>query len=433
MKVVKIIAFLVIQALVCSVYAQSFSLDEALRASQESSPEVRKIKAAKEEAEWKKVESYSYLLPKLNASALHLADNRYMVSHVNLGGKDIVITQVSPMTNWSLRAEWLLFDWFANWDNFQAMRYGASGIVKQNDWALFQLEQNTKIQYYKTLAAEELSKVARQNVLTLEDHLKRAQRIRDSGAGTDFDVLRVEVQLSEAQSEQLNAEDNAILAKKNFFRSLGLEFAQQYLSGDIPIPNSERIKNLEKPELRSRADFQAISDLQWSAHKAHLAAFKHWLPKFSVFGQADYYNNISRGINEQDYNNSYAVGLSMTWNIFDGFGSMARSGQADARQIQASEAVRQAHLKMDYDFEFWKRRYLYSSMLYKAKVADISKAEESVRLAIKASNAGTRTNSEVLDAELDLFKARAGLVNAKANAIEAFLNLELAIGQKLEN
>ncbi|MNS75362.1 Outer membrane protein TolC precursor [compost metagenome] len=432
MKVIKIIAFSMIQALICPVLAQSFNLEEALRVSQESSPEVRKSKAAREEAEWKNIEAYSFLLPKLNASALHLADNRYMVSHVNLGGKDIVITQVSPMTNWSLRAEWMVFDWFANWDNFQAMRYGASAAVKQNDWALFQLEQNTKIQFYKTLAADELSKVARQNVMTLEDHLKRAQRIRDSGAGTDFDVLRVEVQLSEAQSEQLNAEDIAILAKKNFFRSLGLEFAEQNLSGDIPIPDSDRVKNLAKPELQTRADFQAITDLQWSAHKAHLAAFKHWLPKFSVFGQADYYNNISRGINEQDYNNSYAVGLLMTWNLFDGFGSMARSAQADERQIQASESVRQAHLKMDYDFDFWKRRYLYSSSLYKAKVADISKAAESVRLATKSFNAGTRTNSEVLDAELDLFKARAGLVNAKANAIEALLNLELAMGHKLD-
>ena len=54
--------------------------------------------------------------------------------------------------------------------------------------------------------------------------------------------------------------------------------------------------------------------------------------------------------------------------------------------------------------------------------ASMQKAEE---------RAGTRTSSETLDAELDLFRARAGVVNAQVNASEAQIRLELALGRRL--
>jgi outer membrane protein TolC len=55
-----------------------------------------------------------------------------------------------------------------------------------------------------------------------------------------------------------------------------------------------------------------------------------------------------------------------------------------------------------------------------------------VRLATLGLKAGTRTHTEVLDAELELFRARAGVIKAQADAMEAFINLELSLGEPLE-
>jgi outer membrane protein TolC len=44
---------------------------------------------------------------------------------------------------------------------------------------------------------------------------------------------------------------------------------------------------------------------------------------------------------------------------------------------------------------------------------------------------GTRTLSDVLDAELDLFRSEAGQVNSQIGAIEAVLNLEMATGRSI--
>jgi outer membrane protein TolC len=54
-----------------------------------------------------------------------------------------------------------------------------------------------------------------------------------------------------------------------------------------------------------------------------------------------------------------------------------------------------------------------------------------VRLARLSYDAGSRTNTDVLDAELDLFRTRAGVVQSQLSAAEALINLELAFGSSL--
>lgn len=432
MKSVKFLVLSLACALVQAASAAELSLTDALKVAEDNSPQIKKAEAAKDEAKWKKVEAFSIFLPKVTAGGSHLMGERFMFEDVTMPGLgSFPFTLPSPYTVWSARAEWMFFDGFANYDTYSSYNYAANAADKEADWARFQLRQDTKMKFYRALAAAQLEKVAHENVKTLQEHLDRAKAFRQSGAGTNFDVLRVEVQLNEAQSEQLNAEDNTILTKLNVLNDLGVEDQGQSLSGSLPVPDASKVTSLKKPTQIERLDYQAIQDRELSAHKAHVAAYKHWIPKFSLFGEWDYYNLESKGLTDQDFHDAYSVGISMTWNLFDGFASTARSAQADARQVQAAEATRQARLKDSYDFDFWKRRYIYSASLYKAKLADVEKAQESVRLAAQSFKAGTRTSSEVLDAELDLFRARAGVVTSQVNAAEALVNLELALGKEL--
>jgi outer membrane protein TolC len=107
---------------------------------------------------------------------------------------------------------------------------------------------------------------------------------------------------------------------------------------------------------------------------------------------------------------------------------LSRSKEVSYQAIQAEKQLDQMKLQVSYDFNFWKRRCLYSANLYAAKISDVAKAEESVRLSRDGFKAGARTSTEVLDAEFDLFRARAGVVNSQLNFGEALINLELALG-----
>ena len=90
-----------------------------------------------------------------------------------------------------------------------------------------------------------------------------------------------------------------------------------------------------------------------------------------------------------------------------------------------------ARLHARQDFDLWSRKLLYFSSVYKSKMSDIDRSKEAVRLAREGRRVGVRTNTELLDAEIDLFRSQAGAVNAQLGALEAKISLELAAGQRV--
>jgi outer membrane protein TolC len=123
--------------------------------------------------------------------------------------------------------------------------------------------------------------------------------------------------------------------------------------------------------------------------------------------------------------------MNLIWNLFDGGSSYARQEQNYYQKLQIEQGSLRKNLNSTNEVEFWKRRYLNSSVLYAAKLRSVDASKESVRIYQNALKAGTRTNSDLLDAELDLDRSEAGVVKAQVDAIEALLNLELAMGRRL--
>jgi len=244
--------------------------------------------------------------------------------------------------------------------------------------------------------------------------------------------LRVEVQANEAQSELLQADDNVAMARQKLAISMGLENDDRELQGDLPIPDSSRLKTLKIEDNQQRTDVVALEQKTEAANKLESAAAAYWVPRINLAAQYIYYNNISDDIQDtKNYRDAYNFGVFLTWNIFDGMSSIAKSKQSVYERLQAEKSLKQVRDQLPYDFNFWKRRSVYTATLYTAKKSDLEKSQESVRLAKEGFRAGTKTNTEVLDAETDLFRARAGVVNSQMNFVESQINLEMALGRKL--
>ena len=155
------------------------------------------------------------------------------------------------------------------------------------------------------------------------------------------------------------------------------------------------------------------------------------MPKVTLAGTYQQYNNRTDDVIGDGYRSAYSAAVNLNWNIFDAGVSYARDRQAVEQKVQAEKSLILARQKSVNDFEFYRRRYLYYASVYQARVGDVGKSTESVRLAKEGRRVGSRTNTDLLDAEAELFRARAGLVNAQIGAIEALINLEVATGQTL--
>jgi outer membrane protein len=415
------------------------TVDAAVQEALRDSPTIQSSEAAVSESSWHKFQMIGNgFLPKLSAGFNHFFGESYETTAINFGGSLLNFPGAYPTNILTVNASIPLFDGLANIENTQAASLQKTAAEEELDRAKFQLGQEVKLAFYQALAAAQLQDVARENVKTLEDHLKDVEIQRHGGAATKYDSLRVSVQLSEGRADQIDADDNAALARKKLTALLGLEHDDRALEGTLPIPDISHAKDLElsgTPE--DRSDIQAL-DLRAQAADKTRAAQNSWIiPSVALGGQYNYYELMNESTVDGSvsgsgtYRSAYSVALMVTWNLFDGGVALAQSRQAAYQQVQAEKKTEEARIQVPYDFSYWKKRFLSNTDHYQARKFDVERSEESVRLAKEEERAGTRTSTETLDAELDLFRSRAGVVNAQVNALEAKIRLESALGRTI--
>ena len=416
----------------------ALTLEEAQKEALERSPIYRHAQDAEKEAGWSQMEAISDgFVPHVSIKGQHFFDVNYASELVNFGGSPIVFPENYPKTTLALDAEFDVFDGFNNIHKLDSAnnRQAASKIL--DDWSLLATQEQVRLKFYQALAAQMLSDMADENVKTLTDHLRIVQDQLDNGQATKYDVLRVDVQLSEAKSDQITAHDNVVLARESLTQIMGLKNDDRALSGQLPVLDSEALVGAiaqasyqDSPQLKA-------SELQAKAAEDQSAASHNfWLPKVSLVGEYQWYDSQSVVLapfsltDTGVYQNSYFFGASASWDILDGGLSVAKANEADAKAKQARDDYEAAELQTPYDFDQWKRRLISSMALYKAKLTDIEEAKESARLATVGFKAGTRTTTDVLDAELEEYRASAGLVQAQIDSLEALINLELVTGKR---
>lgn len=410
----------------------------------EHSPAYQKAVNYEKETSWGQVEAFSEgFLPHVSISGKYFMDNQYASENVALSSVPpinyISFDENFPIANLTLDASFDLFDGFRNIHKLDAANNIHESAKLLSDWSSFQLLEQVRLAFYKAQAAKELSDMADENVKTLEDHLRIVDDQMDNGQATRYDVLRVEVQLSEAKSDQISYHDNVVLARERLSQAMGLPKDDRTLSGDMPVLNADSILGgMSKVDFENRPDLKAKDLMAKAAGDQSAAADSFWVPKVSVIGEYQWYNlqDYAFGgspVNTGTVNDSYFVGAAATWDLLDGGMSWAKSNEAHERANEANDDLNSAQLQAPYDFDFWKRTLVSKVSLYQAKLTDIDKAKESARLATLGFKAGTRTTTDVLDAELEEFRAAAGLVQAQVDALEALINLEISVGKRINH
>ena len=411
--------------------ADDLNLHMAVEEALHSSPVIKKSLSEVDKAYAKKLDSYSGFVPDFSGDASYLFAKKYVVIGLDFGGQFVVVPQILPTTQFQLNASLPIFDGLANVNRFKASSRLYDSAQSDFEWTKFVTEMQTTLLFYKSIVAKDLLNVAQQNVDTINDHYKDVKALFKAGVSTKFDVLRVEVQMNEAQSESLKSQNEYEFAKIRLAKSMGRESDTREPVGPIPSVPATLVANFDK-EKNDRKDLQAL-ELQGSS-SLHLekAANSFWYPKISLIGQVQAYNNTDNDITNWDaYRNAYNAGINLHWDFFDGMVSIAKSKAAKADYANAGATLRTASLQANEDEQIWKKQFVYFTALVDVKNTQMAEASEAVRLARESVRAGTKTNTDLLDAELDLFKSRADILNVEMGVVEALIYLEMATGQKV--
>jgi outer membrane protein TolC len=420
--------------LTTTLLAAELDLKTALQEVQSDSPGIAASESQASEAKWKEREAMGKgFMPTLKANGNYLTNKKYQFINLNLGGGPVVFPTIFPNSQFNLMAELPIFDGFASTNRYQSAQKYADAAQEQLTWKKFQTEMSVTLQFYRALAAKLLRDVAQQNQKVLSEHKREAELFRKSGISTNYDVLRVEVQASNALTDLADAEDEIIIARQKLAEILGHDNEEREVTGELPAPN-EQILSAAVSDSIGRSDIRALRLSAAARETEEKAGNRYWIPNLSLFANYNFYNNLSTGLDDWgSYRNSRQVGIMMNWNLFDGLVSYSQSKQSIERKVQAEKLLRTSELAASRDLEIWTRRYKSQCRIYQARMEDIKRSEESVRLAREGKKVGVRTDSELLDAELDLYRSKAGAVRAQLEAVESIISLQLAQGRRYFN
>jgi outer membrane protein TolC len=413
----------------------TLSLTEAISQAEEKSPDLKRLRAAAERVSWSKNEALSGYLPHLTAGYDHFFNSTYMRESIYFGGANVSFPAAFPQDNITLDASFTVFDGFESLYKYRAANLNTEAADLDLSREKFKLEETVRLAYFQALAAQKLLEVARQNVKTLQEHLANAKLTERNGYGTQFDVLRIDATLAEAFAEQQAAEDHVSTSRDSLREAMGQEKEDpRLLTGELPVLQESDVPDKISLSTADRDDVKALTKRSEAFQELAMGSKAFWYPSISFFAEEQYYQfgNFDSAIQpNSSMQNASFLGVRLKWNIFDGGYSYAKQQEAANAAIEAQNQNKKVQIELPHEFDVWKKKFYYSVALYRARLHALALYQESVRLASIGVKAGTRTHTEMLDAELDLFRARGGLVKAQADAVEALGKLELAAGHKI--
>jgi outer membrane protein TolC len=296
------------------------------------------------------------------------------------------------------------------------------------------LEVRTR--FYTVLVNRERIKVQEQNIELLQRQLKDVKNRYDAGTVSNFEVLRAEVALANAQPALITARNDHRLAIEELRQSLGFVNTSDQDVAKVP----EFIGSLEfhpvNYDLRSalvsareqRPDLQRLTKLAAAAEQGVTARRANYLPSLSLYGAYDWRMNSTGSSSLANARDGWTVGLSSTWNVFDGRATAGRVSQARSQLEQAKLSVAEAQLSVDVDVRRSISTYQQATELAEASKKVVEQAEEAVRLANARFGAGTATQLDVLTSQVDLTTARLNQLQAFYSYNVAVANVRRAMG-----
>ena len=188
--------------------------------------------------------------------------------------------------------------------------------------------------YYGVLLAQEAQATVEASARTAEANLSAAEARNDAGVAVASDVLAARVRLARLREEAIAAANQVKLARASLNDAMGVALDQSYkITGQLDIVplRYERLDGLEELAREHRPDYRQAALEEQRLEKEVLRAKGAFLPTMNLMGNYEI-NNHRFSSDGQD---SWAVGVLLNVNLFNGGADRARLVEAQANQQRA--------------------------------------------------------------------------------------------------
>lgn len=330
-------------------------------------------------------------------------------------------TQDKSYAHLSLSAEQLLYDFGRTKSEVTAMQAQADAAGSELSGSVQDLLLSTSQAYFQVLAAQQLLKSAREEVVQVEEHRRVAQALHEQGVVTRNDLLQAEVRLAASRQQQLVREgglDNAWLALNYLIGRTNDSRAELEILSLPDLPPELAAASLElRPELTAQQQRVAAAAARVEVMRSS------YRPELFARLAADYVENSY--VKEQTI---YSATLGLRVNLFDGQATTSKLRQAllilnrEQRRLHDLQARTELEYRQaDNDARVARQRIAVAEQA-------IRQAEENLRINRDRYREQVGTATEVLDAQTLLTQSRTDLALAEFDYQVAVARVKRAAG-----
>jgi len=287
--------------------------------------------------------------------------------------------------------------------------------------------------FWAYATAVESVRVVEEALALVDAHLRDVNNLRAVGLLAPNDVLSAEARRSRQQVQLIEARNIRDVAEADLRRATGLPPAAAIVVDAAlePAPGEiEPYDRLIEAARGSRPDRQALETRVAGVGERQAAVAAGLRPTVALVAGFDYARPNARIFPRAGaWNDSWDVGVSVAWPLWDGgrvkaeVAEMAASRRALAERLAEFDAV--------LDFEVRQRRLDLESARASIRAAadEVASAAEARRVVSERFKAGLVSSTDVLDAQQELLAAQFDRTRALASARLAEARLDRAVGR----
>ena len=420
------------------IFAQEkpLSLEESLQIGLKNSKEIKIAESKVIGSEEKITEIGSQMFPKLTLGAGYT--NLNMIEPETFGlvpGYPVQIKNpfYSYGLNLSLQAP--IFTGFQLSSLKGAAEFNNNAVQNDLQNTINQKALGIQTAYWNLYKAEKSVELILQSLSSLQQKLKDTEQFLENGLVTKNDLLKLKVQVSNAELKLIDAKNKQEVARALLNKTIGYPLNEQTkIETDVMI---DTISGYTYDELLSEAliyrnELKSLGFRIDAGEESITAANSGWWPKLYAVGSYYYYNINAETFNISDQNlQIWYLGLSLSWDLWDWGYTSSKSTQAEQEVLQIRETMKL--LKEQIELEVYNNYLSLLSEKEKIMIGNLAveSAEENYRITEDKYNNQLATSTDLIIAQTELLDAKTQLAISIADYELATTRLDMAVGRRV--
>jgi outer membrane protein TolC len=433
--------------LVVNIFAQSevLSLHNCIEIALTKNPNLVRTLNLDESADEDVLASYSGILPSINLSASSgrvQAGEREVEGDVPVGVDSLgnvnyqrrIIVQdgyITNFNNFGISVSQNLFDGGEWW---QSIGY-AKSQKRVSEYTVESTVNSTVLgvqdAFFNLLKQIKLLEVNQLAVTRSQDNLDKTEKMFELGAVAKVDVYRSRVNLGNDKITMLLQKNAVLTAKQELNLVMGRDPQSPLeIKPEFELPGAFlNLDELIKQANEMNPDLQRYSE---EVNSYDLSVSRSWAVIWPALGAFFNYNRANEGFERVytgwDKNWSMNWGLSLRWNLFNGFQDKVRIQKSKLALRNAQESYEETRRNLKSTVVQLVENFNSYLEIIDINEQNLEAAQEEFRLAEERYRIGSGTALEVREAQVNLTRAEEILVAAKYNARMSQAQLEQALG-----